>query len=137
VGELTDALVRIAVALERIADQRDSVIVEADVLEASEIRYLTAGEIIDVVSAVVNVDILEKTRATPFVWGRYAAMTAMRERLRMTLPVIGRSLGHDHTSVLHGLVRFRDRSWWSTWDERRWTEINRLLDGTDQAEEVS
>jgi len=124
-------LARIAVALERIADQRDRVLADAEEIDARD-RWqakLTAGEIVDVVSAICACDITSKSRVQPHVWGRWAAMVAIKERLHLSTPQIGKELGGlDHSSVVYGLTHFQDRSRWSTWDLRRWNEINNRLD---------
>ena len=93
------ALIRIAVALERIADQRDALMADTNTLEAEEQQLgLSPGEIIDVVSAVCVADILLKSRVAHYVWGRHAAMTAIRGRLNLSLPAIGRVFTRLHVS---------------------------------------
>lgn len=129
-ADIIPVLERIAVALERLADQREYMLTEAKDAEAEdkEETGLTPGEILDVVSAVCKCDVLLKSRVMHYVWGRGAAMTALRDRLRWSQPMIARLFEMDHSSVSHGLVRFAARETWSTFDKQRWKEINRFLD---------
>src|SRR5258708_15044565 len=126
--ELITSLTRIADALERIADQRDSMMAEVKDIEAEDKQEkgLQVGEILDVACAVCKIDILLRSRVTNYVWGRSAAMTAIRERLGWSLPMIGRLFEMDHSTVHKALVRFRQREIWSTAEHEPLADINPL-----------
>lgn len=50
--------------------------------------------------------ILSPLRSKPVTRARHMAMAAIRvARPQLSLPVIGRMFGRDHTSVLHGIRR--------------------------------
>lgn len=55
-------------------------------------------------SGVSVTKILSKTRRADVCLARFAVMFALREK-GLTLPAIGRALGRDHSTVLHGLNR--------------------------------
>jgi chromosomal replication initiator protein len=69
-----------------------------------------AKAIIDEVALYWDVsseDLLGPCRARDFTTPRFEAMHRMREELGFSYPHIGRVFNRDHTSVLHGIRRWK------------------------------
>jgi chromosomal replication initiator protein len=77
------------------------------------IRRLGLAAIVALVSremSVPELDILSERRNAPAVLARHTVMWLARHATTLSLPGIGRALGRDHTTVLHGVWRIeRDR----------------------------
>jgi hypothetical protein len=50
--------------------------------------------------------LLSKSRTPKLVKARWKAMYRLRELLHLSYPEIGRSLGMDHTTVIHGIRQY-------------------------------
>jgi hypothetical protein len=50
--------------------------------------------------------LLSKCRTTKLVRARWKAMYRLRELLNLSYPEIGRSLGMDHSTVIHGIKQY-------------------------------
>lgn len=77
--------------------------------ELAEIRgpIDRSEEYIRVMSELLGVDIMSRSRKNNVVWGRFMIMYCMRKD-GLTLMHIGRALGRDHTTVIHGINMVND-----------------------------
>ena len=66
----------------------------------------TVRQVLAAVATAFNeplAELLSERRHQAAVKARHAAMALSREMTPRSLPVIGRAMGRDHTTVLHGL----------------------------------
>lgn len=72
---------------------------------------LTADEVVARVAETFGFaveDILGDSRSKPIVKTRQVAMFCCREFLGMTYPEIGKTMGRDHSTVMHGCKQIRE-----------------------------
>lgn len=77
-----------------------------------EDMLLTKDEIMEVVSKQTGIsvkNIISHSRDGNFVMARYIAFAMLRFKLDIDLIEIGRYIGRDHTTIIHGLTSFIDR----------------------------
>lgn len=70
------------------------------------------AQIVKVVAEARNVSVYEiasSSRSQPISWARQEIMYLVRELTNLSLPSIGRILGRDHTTILHGLRQVNER----------------------------
>ncbi len=104
-----------------------------DVAEAPPGSALAADGVEAVAAAfgVAASELRGRSRQRHLVEARQVAMYVLREATDLSLPAIGRALGgRDHTTVMHGLERIRERLAHSPTLRNRVADLLEVVDGT-------
>lgn len=85
----------------------DNTFKEAPVKPTPDEIITAAIDTAEAVTGISRSEIIGRSRRRPIVVARWSAMAAART-FGLSLPVIGRGFGRNHTSVLNGLERLPD-----------------------------
>ena len=110
IHKMADA--RVKEEVDRLVRNRVAEVMES--LPASELPKVTLKQILEAVSAASGYTIDELTgprRDSPLTKARFMAMGLIRQlRTDLGLTAIGRAFKRDHTTVMHGLSRYKELS---------------------------
>lgn len=106
-AERTAGQLQAQLRLANANDEAGSDQAEPLVLEKGQVAGFVAGYVTQELG--LPADALESSsRRRPYVLARWCYWHILREVQELSLPELGRQLGYNHTTVLHGLSRLQD-----------------------------